>query len=209
LANFKRGRGDMMGVAGALNDAGSSTLPVTSFWPNDYGLYCMAGNVNEWVLDVYRPLSFEDVEDFNPFRGNEFKVLKREEDGSLSQKDSIGRMQYVPISTEDALSQRRQFTKADYRNYEDGDPGSTLDYDNENNKTAGSEKMYDPTQSLINDHVRVYKGGSWNDLPYWLSPGTRRFLAEDQSRNDIGFRCAMVRVGAQSSRHLIPTGFGR
>jgi gliding motility-associated lipoprotein GldJ len=209
VANFKRGRGDMMGVAGALNDAGSSTLPVTSFWPNDYGLYCMAGNVNEWVLDVYRPMSFEDMEDFNPFRGNEFKVLKQEEDGTTSQKDSLGRMQYVPISTEDALSQRRQFTKADYRNYEDGDPASTMDYDSETSKTAGSEKMYDPARSLINDHVRVYKGGSWNDLPYWLSPGTRRFLAENQSRNDIGFRCAMTRVGAQSSRHTIPTGTGR
>ncbi|MDR3093022.1 MAG: SUMF1/EgtB/PvdO family nonheme iron enzyme [Bacteroidales bacterium] len=209
LANFKRGRGDMMGVAGALNDAGSSTLPVTSFWPNDFGLYCMAGNVNEWVLDVYRPMSFEDVEDFNPYRGNEFKVKATEEDGSLSQKDSLGRMKYVPISTEAALAQRRQFTKADYRNYEDGDPGSTMDYANEELKDAGTEKMYDPTQSLINDHVRVYKGGSWNDLPYWLSPGARRFLAEDQSRNDIGFRCAMIRVGAQSNRHTTPTKAGR
>ncbi|MDR1866195.1 MAG: SUMF1/EgtB/PvdO family nonheme iron enzyme [Bacteroidales bacterium] len=201
LANYKRGRGDMMGVAGALNDAGSTTLPVTSFWPNDYGLYCMAGNVNEWVLDIYRPMSFEDVEDFNPFRGNDFKVLKME-DGGIAQKDSLGRMQYVPISAEAATSQRRQFTKANYVNYEDGDPASTIDFLDDAAKDVGSEKMYDPKQTLINDHVRVYKGGSWNDLPYWLSPGTRRFLAEDQSRSDIGFRCAMTRVGAQSSRHF-------
>jgi gliding motility-associated lipoprotein GldJ len=209
LANFKRGRGDMMGVAGALNDAGSTTLPVTSFWPNDYGLYCMAGNVNEWVLDVYRPMSFEDVEDFNPYRGNEFKVVKLEE-GGIAPKDSLGRLQYESMSAEAALTHRRQFTKADYRNYGDGDPGSTLDYNDESSKEAGSEKMYDPTQSLINDNVRVYKGGSWNDRPYWLSPGTRRFLAEDQSRNDIGFRCAMVRVGAQTNRNkTVPTGAGR
>ena len=203
LANYTRGRGDMMGVAGALNDAGSFTLPVTSFWPNDYGLYCMAGNVNEWVADVYRPLSFEDVEELNPFRGNVFTVLQVDETGAPVEKDSLGRMKRVPIKEEDALSKRRQFTKSDYRNYVDGDHGSTMDYTEEALKSAGSDRMYDPKNSLINDHIRVYKGGSWRDRPYWLSPGTRRFLDENQSRDDIGFRCAMDRVGAQTSRHSL------
>src|SRR5689334_23767685 len=36
--------------------------------------------------------------------------------------------------------------------------------------------------TLISDKSRVIKGGSWNDRPYWLSPGTRRFLEEDQDR---------------------------
>ena len=205
MANFKRGRGDNMGTAGALNDGGSITMPVASHWPNDYGLYHMAGNVNEWVSDVYRPLSYDDVEDFNPYRGNVFTVLKVDETGAPVEKDSIGRMKREPISEEAAMSQRRQFTKSDYRNYNDGDHGSTLDFADETYKGAGSERMYDPTQSLINDHVRVYKGGSWRDRPYWLSPGTRRYLAEDQSRDDIGFRCAMSRVGAQTGRNsLVP-----
>ncbi|MGE4569580.1 MAG: hypothetical protein AB7C90_10430, partial [Bacteroidales bacterium] len=43
---------------------------------------------------------------------------------------------------------------------------------------------------------RVYNGGSFNDRAYWLSPGTRRSLSQELSRNDIGFRCAMVRAGA-------------
>ena len=50
--------------------------------------------------------------------------------------------------------------------------------------------------SLISDHTRVYKGGSWRDRAYWLSPGTRRFLDEKDSRDDLGFRCAMTRVGS-------------
>lgn len=70
MANFKRGRGDNMGVAGKLNDAADITAPVRSYWPNDYGLYNMAGNVSEWVLDVFRPLSHEDMTDFRPYRGN-------------------------------------------------------------------------------------------------------------------------------------------
>ena len=79
-ANFVRGRGDMMGVAGALNDNGDITTPVYAYSPNDYGLYNMAGNVSEWVMDVYRPLSAEDKSEFRPFRGNVYqtKVLNSE-----------------------------------------------------------------------------------------------------------------------------------
>jgi len=69
-ANFMRGKGDMMGMAGNHNDGADITTGVKEFLPNDYGLYHMAGNVSEWVMDVYRPLSFENTEEFMPFRGN-------------------------------------------------------------------------------------------------------------------------------------------
>ena len=38
-----------MGVAGKLNDNAVITAPVYAYWPNDYGLYNMAGNVSEWT----------------------------------------------------------------------------------------------------------------------------------------------------------------
>ena len=50
--------------------------------------------------------------------------------------------------------------------------------------------------TLVSDKSRVYKGGSWNDRAYWLSPGTRRFLEEDQAMSTFGFRCAMDRMGS-------------
>jgi len=166
----------------------------------------MAGNVNEWVQDVYRPMSFEDLDELNPFRGNVFTVLQTDETGAPVEKDSLGRMRRVPLSEEDAMSQRRRITQSDYRNFADGDHSSSLDYLNEEFSRTGTSRMYDPAESLITDNVRVYKGGSWRDRAYWLSPGARRFLEENQSRDDIGFRCAMSRVGAQTSRHnLIPT----
>lgn len=86
-ANFVRGRGDYMGVAGALNDNADVTAPVDMYWPNDYGLYNMAGNVAEWVLDVYRPLSSEDVDEFRPFRGNVFQTKLLNNEGTTDFKN--------------------------------------------------------------------------------------------------------------------------
>ena len=87
-ANFVRGTGDYMGVAGNLNDQADVTAPVESYWPNDYGLYHMAGNVSEWVLDVYRPLSSEDFDEFRPFRGNVFKTKLLNNAGSTEIKNA-------------------------------------------------------------------------------------------------------------------------
>ncbi|MBN1118929.1 MAG: SUMF1/EgtB/PvdO family nonheme iron enzyme [Bacteroidales bacterium] len=207
-ANFVRGRGDMMGVAGDLNDQASIPAPVNSYWPNDYGLYNMAGNVNEWVQDVYRPLSFQDVDEFNPFRGNVFKQLKKDEEGNTAEKDSLGRLQYVEVPEEEAIN-RWNYKKADYINYRDGDHESSIIEGGDWSAGAkvqerGSTRMYkmapNDESSLVSDQSRVYKGGSWRDRAYWMSPGTRRFLDEKSSRDDLGFRCAMTRVGSPSGK---------
>jgi formylglycine-generating enzyme required for sulfatase activity len=86
MANFVRGKGDYMGVAGKLNDNADVTAPVYSYWPNDYGLYNMAGNVSEWVMDVYRPISNEDVDEFRPFRGNVYKTKVLNSEGTIEDK---------------------------------------------------------------------------------------------------------------------------
>lgn len=187
LANFKRGRGDYMGIAGALNDAACPTAPVYAFMPNDYGLYNMAGNVAEWVADVYRPLTVVDAygeqqEDMNTFRGNVFMKMLLDEEGLPVEKDSLGRIRYVEVTEEENVN-RLNYKKADYRDWLDGDEMSEVVYE------------YGKT-SLINNEARVYKGGSWADGPYWLSPGTRRFLDQNQALATLGFRCAMARVGS-------------
>lgn len=197
-ANFVRGKGDLMGVAGSLNDAGSITVPVRSYWPNDYGLYCMAGNVNEWVQDVYRPMSYADVSDFRPFRGNQFDELVTDANGSPV-IDSLGRLRREPISEADAEG-RFNYRRSDYRNYRDGDMESVFaEGERSTQPYDGTGSMYVNNEaeqiSLLNDQVRVYKGGSWKDRAYWLSPGERRYLLETESRDDLGFRCAMTRVG--------------
>ncbi|OFX67442.1 MAG: gliding motility lipoprotein GldJ [Bacteroidetes bacterium GWE2_29_8] len=203
MANFVRGRGDHMGTAGRLNDNADVTAPVTSYWPNDYGLYNMAGNVSEWVMDVYRPLSLEDVEEFRSFRGNVFKTQERNEEGELIEKDSLGRVIWRDVSQEESRT-RRNYKYADNRSYLDGDQASSLGYNqgpSDKVESTSSSWVYDySVTSLINDRARVFKGGSWRDRAYWLVPGTRRFLDQDQSTDYIGFRCAMIRVGS-------PVGF--
>jgi len=183
LLNMRRGRGDMMGLASELNDASSRTNPVKSYWPNDYGLYNMAGNVAEWVMDVYRPLSLEDMTDMDPFRGNVFQVASKDEDGYLLEKDSLGRIIYRDVTLDENMNRR---------NYKEAD---NIGYLDETNFQLG-DQLYDyGVSSLINNKARIYKGGSWEDRAYWQSPGARRFLDEEQSLPTLGFRCAMVTVG--------------
>jgi len=217
LANFKRGAGDNMGVAGALNDNADITAPVLSYWPNDYGLYNMAGNVSEWVMDTYRPLSAEDKDDFRPFRGNVFKTAIKDVDGIVINTDSIAydkdsniisipgqvKMRDVGIAyKEDRLDERRNYNKSDNINYLDGDVQSSIFYTEGEEAVAskGNRLMYESTgatpTSLINDKAKVYKGGSWRDRAYYMVPGSRRFLDQRQATAYIGFRCAMTRVGS-------------
>ena len=62
-------------------------------------------------------------------------------------------------------------------------------------------KEYDTSDqrtSMINDEVRVYKGGSWRDRAYWIDPAQRRYFPQDMATDYIGFRCAMSRVGSKT-----------
>ena len=282
-ANFVRGRGDYMGVAGALDDFGDITVQVRAYAPNDYGLFNMAGNVNEWVMDVYRPLSTLDSEEFRPFRGNNYQTMVQNPEGNPADKydyvvydiaktskflseyrkklgssavtpeddelmnslelkfeeaqetsnkkqeeeaqtlmaealelivdsealvaadlrkgmsDNIiavpGDMKFRDVTVEENIG-RTNYREANNIDYLDGDFNSSIAFGQGDEGRQDVNRMYDyGSSSLVNNESRVYKGGGWNDRAYWLVPGTRRFMEESQSSADIGFRCAMTRVG--------------
>ncbi len=200
VANFKRGHGDYMGIAGSLNDGADITAEVGSYYPNDFGLYNMAGNVSEWVLDVYRPQTFEDWDDMGSYRGNVFQTQVRDQNGFIAIKDSLGRIRYRDITVEESEN-RKNYRQANNIDYLDGDYTSAVRTDGNWHATEDSIRMYNYSKtSMINNQARVYKGGSWRDGPYFLSPSVRRFLDENESANYIGFRCAMDRVGKPNSR---------
>lgn len=365
-ANFRRGRGDYMGVAGNLNDGADVTAPVDHYWPNDNGLYNMAGNVAEWVLDVYRPLSSEDVDDFRPFRGNVFQTKVLNYEGAIDEKnfqveydvhgmkeylneferirfqrvsaekhdpddqvitkgimktnesknpvsrgyapdpyyvshnsekdvqelrilkeinaildkaveykndkldteasmyvqenlfegifvdefregdlggeyayeiisilrngfsdfmvETPGKLKYRNVTEEENIG-RLNYRRADYIDYVDGDIESSIHYDNTKRKNDINQAKRDPDlvmyqnkheeydlkgtgiqpggdnrtawpTTLVSNKSRVYKGGSWKDIAYWMVGGNRRFLDEDKATDYIGFRCAMDRIGS-------------
>jgi gliding motility-associated lipoprotein GldJ len=244
LANFKQGNGDYGGIAGWSDDGADITNEVKKYPANDFGLYDMAGNVAEWVQDVYRPIIDNEANDFNYFRGNQYTKNKIGADGKVEivtaanmEFDTLsngrivarnfpGQIAQVPVDEKETYL-RQNFDKSDNINYRDGDKQSTRYYnfgssEADTEKQKGEKTMYNSPihnvttdslgkmvrkydkssnrTTLINDEVRVYKGGSWRDRAYWLDPAQRRYFPQDMATDYIGFRCAMSRVGPKADK---------
>jgi gliding motility-associated lipoprotein GldK len=120
LANFKPGRGDY------IADNFEYTCPIKSYWPNDYGLYCMPGNVAEWCEDDFEETGYSYAHDLNPI----------------------------------------------YR---------------------------DPKHL---ERRRVIRGGSWKDVAYFLSVGTRTYEYADTTKSFIGFRCVVTLIGRSGAANI-------
>ncbi|WP_092133493.1 gliding motility lipoprotein GldJ [Bizionia paragorgiae] len=165
LANFKQGKGDYGGIAGWSDDGADITAQVKSFKPNDYGLYDMAGNVAEWVADVYRPIVDDEFNDFNYYRGNVYtknaigedgtvKIVTTDEivydtlpNGKVIARDLPGAIAQVPVD-ENETYLRTNFDSSDNRNFRDGDVASSRRYDQgfddevEGEDASFTSKMY-------------------------------------------------------------------
>ena len=162
-ANFVRGKGDYMGVSGALNDGADVTARVDDFWPNDYGLYHMAGNVSEWVMDVYRPTSNEVTEEFMPFRGNVYTTQLLRPDGlhdkPVQAQDNLydvyGMKEFV---NEFARAKYLSMTggKNEVKSYKkDTDPSYISNYLNESDENKYLQFSITPTNKMQNGPSKV------------------------------------------------------
>ena len=161
VANFKRGRGDNMGIASKLNDNADIPAPTRTYWPNGFGLYNMAGNVSEWVMDVYRPLVDQTTTDLNPYRGNVYQTWSRDEDRFLIEKDSLGRIikENVSHANDKNLWKRRNYSNSNNINFLDGDYDSRLSNDwgkDENiNEFGETKENIVSGEIVINDNSQV------------------------------------------------------
>ena len=166
LANFKLGKGDYGGIAGWSDDGADITIQVKQYPPNDFGLYDMAGNVAEWVADVYRPIVDDEANDFNYYRGNVYlknvigedgkaEIIAPDEmvfdtlpNGKILLKRMPGELNQVAIDEEETFL-RQNFSESDNRNYRDGDTESSRSFaagrpdTTVNNERPETSKMYD------------------------------------------------------------------
>jgi len=173
LANFKLGKGDYGGIAGWSDDGADITIQVKSYPPNDFGIYDMAGNVAEWVADVYRPIVDDEANDFNYYRGNVYlkevigedgkaQVISPDQlvydtlpNGKVLLKRLPGQLEKIAIDEEETFL-RQNFSESDNRNFRDGDIESTRQFadvqngDEPGNGRPETTKMYDaPTHPKI------------------------------------------------------------
>jgi gliding motility-associated lipoprotein GldJ len=172
LANFKLGKGDYGGIAGWSDDGADITIQVKQYPPNDFGIYDMAGNVSEWVADVYRPIVDDEANDFNYYRGNVYLKNVIGEDGKaqIISPDQLvfdtlpngkvllkrlpGDLDQVAIDEEETFL-RQNFSESDNRNYRDGDVESSRNYSNGRPEDGSDSKletklMYDaPVNAIV------------------------------------------------------------
>lgn len=159
LANFKQGDGDYGGIAGWSDDGADITAEVKSYEPNDFGLYDMAGNVAEWVADVYRPIVDDEFNDFNYYRGNVYTKNAINDDGTVKvvgvdeivfdtlstgkivARNLPGEIRQEPI-TEDDTYMRTNYTGSDQRNFRDGDKSSSRYFQSFSEIDDPSKRMY-------------------------------------------------------------------
>lgn len=169
LANFKQGKGDYGGIAEFSDDGADITAKVKSFPPNEYGLYDMAGNVSEWVADVYRPIVDNQMNDFNYYRGNVYYKNMIGKDGKVVlitpqniDYDTLSNGRIVAVTLPGEIAQepingndvylRNNFTESDNRDYKDGDKMSSRYYRamNEGRRMYNSPENVSKSDSLGN-----------------------------------------------------------
>lgn len=175
-ANMKRGRGDYAGRSAA---GGSNLLE----------------GLNDGYMIPGPVISFFDVNDFGIYHmaGNvaewtmdTYRVLAYEDF-----------QDFQPFRRRGGVDDQAE---EDVRYAENG-KGATLSMLYNPYDPKKSERIYNPEghpNDRDHDRMKVYRGGGWSDVAYYLSCGTRRYFYSDSSASHIGFRCAMSRVGSPS-----------
>ncbi|MFK7048557.1 Formylglycine-generating sulfatase enzyme [Flavobacterium columnare] len=206
LANFKQGKGDYGGIAGWSDDNADITAPVKSYKPNDFGLYDMAGNVAEWVQDVYRPIVDDEANDFNYFRGNVYTKNQIDKDGkivfitsetikydTLSNGKVIarsrpGEIAQVPVD-ENETYLRQNFSRSNNIGFKDGDKQSSRFFN-----------LNDDSGEDLKDKKRMYNSPIHKVSPDSTGKIGRKFDKSDKRTTLVGDNVRVYKGGSWKDR---------
>ena len=187
LANFKQGKGDYSGIAGWSDDGASITNEVMSYEPNEFGVYDMAGNVAEWVADVYRPIVDDEFNDFAYYRGNVYTKNAISQDGSIKivgvddiefdtlsngnvvPKTLPGQIAQVPIDGDDTYL-RTNYDTSDNRNFRDG--------------TIQSSRYFDEWEDYEESSIDLVTRKMYNSPDHSVSSGNDGTVIKEFDKSD-------------------------
>ncbi|QYS90234.1 gliding motility lipoprotein GldJ [Flavobacterium covae] len=206
LANFKQGKGDYGGIAGWSDDNADITAPVKSYKPNDFGLYDMAGNVAEWVQDVYRPIVDDEANDFNYFRGNVYTKNKIDKEGKIVfitsetiKYDTLSNGKVIAVSKPGEIAQvpvdenetylRQNFSRSNNIGFKDGDKQSSRFYN-----------LNDDSGEDLKDKKRMYNSPLHKVSPDSTGNISRKFDKSDKRTTLVGDNVRVYKGGSWKDR---------
>ena len=159
----------------------------------------MAGNVAEWVADVYRPIIDDEYNDLNYYRGNVYTKNAINEDGSVKivGTDNIvydtlsngkiiarnlpGEILQVPVD-ENETYLRTNFNKSNAINFRDGDRQSSRRFESFNEDDEADSKT-DETRQMYNSPKNVIaRDSAGKILREYDRSNTRTSLINDETR---------------------------
>ncbi|AXT21298.1 gliding motility lipoprotein GldJ [Flavobacteriaceae bacterium AU392] len=200
LANFKQGKGDYGGIAGWSDDGADITAQVKSYDANDYGLYDMAGNVAEWVADVYRPIVDDEFNDFNYYRGNVYTKNAINDDGTVKivttadiVYDTLSNGKLIARNLPGEIAQvgvdenetylRTNFDRSNNINFRDGDKRSSRDFQSFNDEDEEGDAKKSNTSKMYNaPNHRIERDSTGAIIREFDKSNNRTSLINDEAR---------------------------
>ncbi len=158
------------------------TSPVKAFPANDFGLYDMAGNVAEWVMDSYGTEINENRFSFNV----NIDYLVKDTSTNTLKVNAYDDIETAKKKIYKRLERSNSWIKLDLSN----------ETDNKRLEQMAKTELHNAKVAEKQKPARIVKGGSWATGPAYMQCGSREIFNQKKGCSRIGFRVSMIKVGS-------------